>query len=215
MRNHTTNAQIAENNDANVNVVILGAGFDTRCYRLNLPERGVSTFEVDAPGTQKLKKRVLARAGIDAGPTTFISCDFGKEDWLQRLLDNGFSVNKPSFFVWEGVTPYITKETVKSTLNKIATICAPGSCIGYDYVDRTWALTPKLAAITKRGGEPWLFGMTGNEPEELAEDCGGLEVWDHLHKEEIVQRYLAKHYDGRPVGYLEDDFGGLILLGKS
>jgi len=202
---------------ANVNVVVLGAGYDSRCYRLNLVERGVQTFEIDTAETQKVKLHYLSKAGIETGSTKFIPCDFMTESWMDKLLSNGFDVERPTCFVWEGVTPYLDRDAVKGTIEKLG-ICAMGSCIGFDYVDSTWALTPEMVKATKRWGEPWLFGMAGEEPEDFIEECARgaeceLTVWDHLKYKEIIKRYIPKHCDGRPIGYL-DDFGGFLLVGK-
>src|SRR5262245_46872385 len=69
--------------------VILGAGFDTRPYRLPKGTR-VRSFEVDAPKTQAVKREMLAKAGIDSSKVTFVAADFEKDDWLARLVDSGF-----------------------------------------------------------------------------------------------------------------------------
>ena len=210
--------QDSKTGNANVNVVILGAGYDTRCYRLKLAERGVSTFEVDTTSTMTAKIHTLSKARIDVGQTKFVSCDFTMEDWLERLKSNGFDVTIPTLFVWEGVTPYLPSEAITTTIENVG-LCAKGSCIGFDYLDSSWALTPRLVKYTKRGGEPWLFGMTGNESEELIAECAkgskcSLTIWDHIKYKEVIERYLPKHCDGRPIGYL-DDFGGFLLVGNS
>lgn len=208
---------------ANVNVVILGAGYDTRSYRMNLAERGARSYEVDAPGTQAMKKDILMDAGVDPGSTTFVSCDFEREDWLEKLKCAGFDVALPTFLVWEGVTMYISQETVTATINKVG-LLANGSMIGFDYLDRTWALSETLTKLSKRGREPWIFGMTSTEMEQLIEKCNKksansdsshqLMVLDHLEHTELARRYLATHYDGRPIGYLAD-FGGFVLAGSA
>ena len=203
---------------ANVNVVILGAGYDTRCYRLNLQERDVRTYEQDTSSTQQAKIKCLENAGIEMGKTKFVSCDFTCEDWLDRLQMNGFEMKLPSLFVWEGVTMYLHRDAVKTTIEKLAR-CPKGSCIGFDYLDRTWALTPQVQKIMERWGEPWLFGMMGKEPEQLVDECAkdakcDMNILDHLKYQEVIKRYLAKHCDGRPIGFL-GDFGGFVLVGTS
>src|SRR5262245_13462629 len=69
--------------------VILGAGFDTRAYRLP-GGTTIRSFEVDVPQTQAVKKEMLAKAGIDASGVTFVSADFESEDWLAKLVGAGF-----------------------------------------------------------------------------------------------------------------------------
>jgi O-methyltransferase involved in polyketide biosynthesis len=72
-------------------VVILGAGYDSRCDRsnLNLGERGVKTYEVDAPGTHRNKLRLLEKCNIFSNDTTHVACDFVTQDWTDRLVDIG------------------------------------------------------------------------------------------------------------------------------
>jgi len=79
--------------------VILGAGFDTRAFRLPKDTR-VRSFEVDAPKTQAVKRTMLEKAGIDSAGVTFVAADFEKEDWLSRLVHAGFDADTPVLFLW-------------------------------------------------------------------------------------------------------------------
>jgi methyltransferase (TIGR00027 family) len=112
-------------------LVILGAGLDTRAYRLPAGSR-IRCFEVDTPRTQPFKRAMLKRAGLDTTRVTFVAADFEDEDWLERLVAGGFDPARPSFFLWEGVTPYLDREAAESTLRKIAGT-APGSVVAFDY----------------------------------------------------------------------------------
>jgi methyltransferase (TIGR00027 family) len=111
--------------------VVLGAGFDTRAFRLPKGAR-VRSFEVDAPQTQVVKREALRKAGIDTTGVTFVSADLEKEDWLTRLVDAGFDPGKPALFLWEGVIVYLDREAVEATLHKIASV-AKGSVVAFDY----------------------------------------------------------------------------------
>jgi hypothetical protein len=111
--------------------VILGAGFDTRAFRLPSGSR-VRTFEVDAPKTQAVKRDVLNRAGLDASGITFVAADFEKEDWLKRLEEAGFDPRKRSVFLWEGVMLYLDRAAVEDTLRKISGT-GNGSVVAFDY----------------------------------------------------------------------------------
>merc|ERR1719204_1292889 len=66
------------------NLVILGAGYDTRCYRLPHLEN-TATYEVDAPDSQAAKLKSLKDACVNTGSTKFVSCDFLTQDWLIQL----------------------------------------------------------------------------------------------------------------------------------
>jgi methyltransferase (TIGR00027 family) len=178
-------------------------------------KRGVHTFEVNTVSTQQAKIKSLRKAGIRTSETTFVSCDFTAKDWRIRLQENDMDISVPTLFVWEGVTMYLPRDDVKLTIKNLGK-CAPGSCVGFDYVDRTWAMADEIRNIMKRWGEPWLFGMTGDEPQELISDCANeascrMLILDHVKYIEIIKRYLTKHCDGRPIGFL-DDFGGFVLV---
>jgi leucine carboxyl methyltransferase len=87
-------------------LVILGAGFDTRAYRLS-PEARARCFEIDEPKTQAFKRAMLQQAGIDTSRVTFVPADFAQEDWFEKLVAVGFAPDKRSFFTWESVTMYL------------------------------------------------------------------------------------------------------------
>jgi methyltransferase (TIGR00027 family) len=162
--------------------VLLGAGFDTRAYRLPKEmRRQVHSFEVDVPKMVAIKREALQRADIDAAGVAFVSADFEEQDWLDRLVDAGFDVNQPALFLWEGVTPYLDRAAVEETLRKIAAT-ANGSVVAFDYVTtevlESRSLSLRLVRATLRaGGEPLKFGMTSTPPlsERVAEllwSCG-------------------------------------------
>src|SRR6266545_4296842 len=69
-------------------LVILGAGFDTRAYRLPAATR-VRCFEVDTPRTQAFKREMLKKAGVDTTRVTYVPADFLEEDWLEKLVAAG------------------------------------------------------------------------------------------------------------------------------
>jgi methyltransferase (TIGR00027 family) len=160
--------------------VILGAGFDTRAFRL--PEHArVRSFEIDAPKTQAVKRQSLEKAGINVTAITFVAADFEKEDWLAKLVDAGFDRGKTTLFLWEGVMMYLHKEAVEATLRKIAGT-ASGSIVAFDYVTteplESQALYWRFArAGTRAAGEPLTFGIDSTPPSRerlaaLLQSCG-------------------------------------------
>lgn len=112
-------------------LVILGAGWDTRAYGLPAGWSG-RVFEVDAPATQEAKRTALARAGIDASHVTFVAVDFNRTTWLEALSARGFDPAVPTYLLWEGVTMYLDESALVDTLKTAATL-APGSRIAFDY----------------------------------------------------------------------------------
>ena len=139
-------------------LVILGAGLDTRSYRLPSETR-VRCFEVDTPRTQALKREMLDRAGVDASRVTFVPADFEEEDWFEKLVAAGFDPSKRTFFLWESVTMYLDPEAVESTLRRIAGT-ASGSVVAFDYFTNAplgaWSIFLRTAeASAKLFGEPF------------------------------------------------------------
>ena len=149
-------------------VVVLGAGFDTRAARFATP--GARFFEVDHPATQAEKRRRLE--GLDGYPleaASFVSCDFEREDFLDRMVANGFDRGAPAFILWEGVTPYLHEPAVRSTLRRIASGCHPESQLWFDHFTRKFveaAALPeadlKARELVDALGERFVFGT--NDP---------------------------------------------------
>ena len=118
-------------------VVILGAGYDTRAARL--PRAGVRFFEVDHPATQTAKREQLGKlAGYPVDNATYVSCDFEHEDPIARLVANGFVATEPALVIWEGVVMYLTEVAVRATAARLATL-DPRSLIAFDFVGKKLA----------------------------------------------------------------------------
>jgi methyltransferase (TIGR00027 family) len=117
--------------NSTMQVVILGAGLDSRAYRHELSDAKV--FEVDHPATQSRKtKRVTKIFGKLPDHITYVPIDFDRET-LDKLLSYGFEKTAKTLFIWEGVTPYITAEAVDATLSWIRSNSAIRSAIVFDY----------------------------------------------------------------------------------
>jgi methyltransferase (TIGR00027 family) len=148
-------------------LVILGAGFDTRGYRLPGSTR-VHCFEIDEPKTQASKREVLRVAGIDTSRVAFVAADFERDDWYDKLLEAGFDPTRRTLFTWESVTMYLERAAVEGTLRTIAHT-APGSAVAFDYVsaELLHARSPFMRyarAIINATGEPWKFGIDNTPP---------------------------------------------------
>jgi methyltransferase (TIGR00027 family) len=159
-------------------LVVLGAGWDTRSFRM--PDR-VRCFEVDTPRTQGTKRRMLREAGLDATRITFVPADLMTEDWLEKLVRDGFAPDRPTFFLWEAVTMYLDREAVETTLRRIAGT-AGGSVVAFDYVSADLIEARSLfmgyvRTVLNIIGEPWRFGIDTTKPARahaaaFVESCG-------------------------------------------
>lgn len=126
-------------------VVVLGAGYDTRAARL--PRAGVRYFEVDHPETQAAKRaRLAALPGYPVDAATYAPCDFEREDPIAQLRAAGLSTREPTLVLWEGVVPYLTEAAVRATATTLARGLDPRSLVAFDYVGKNLAAGQKLSA---------------------------------------------------------------------
>jgi methyltransferase (TIGR00027 family) len=107
-------------------VVLLGAGLDTRAFRMSALA-GARVFEVDHPATQAYKRRRAAELQPLAGSLTFVAVDFEHSPLAARLGETAFRTDVPTAWVWEGVVMYLTEEAVRRTLDDIARLSMSGS----------------------------------------------------------------------------------------
>ncbi len=144
-------------------LVIFGAGFDTRAYRI--PEAAtLPIFEVDHPTTQAAKSKAL-RGVVERLPVAhrFVAVDFDKDRLSEQLAGAGFDETVRTVFVWQGVTMYLTEAGVDATLGFIAERAGPGSLVVFDYFESEMMQSRRSA--TMRGmlqamGEPLTFGIS-------------------------------------------------------
>lgn len=114
-------------------VVILGAGLDTRALRLPWPE-GVHVFEVDTPTVLGFKEHVLAEAGAAASSCsrTLIEADL-RADWAAQLSETPFDRDVPTAWVAEGVLPYLTVDEAQHLITVVGAHSAPGSRLVFEH----------------------------------------------------------------------------------
>jgi methyltransferase (TIGR00027 family) len=151
-------------------VVLLGAGFDTRAWRLDALA-AARIFEVDHPNTARVKQARLRSARADLRKVTFVKIDFEVDDYDKLLRAAGFDASRPAIMVWEGVSQYLTGEAVCGVMRWAGQL-APGSRFIFTYIHEgvlngsvAFAGAEKAIAKVDGTGEPWRFGLL---PEQLA-----------------------------------------------
>jgi methyltransferase (TIGR00027 family) len=175
-------------------LVILGAGYDTRPYRL--PEmESVKVFEVDLPAVQDDKKKKLQKyLGRLPEHVTFIPIDFDTQTLETVFTGTAFDPSMPAIFIWEGVTQYISEEAVRQTLAFVGK-SAPGSIIVFTYV---------LKSIIERHSDipganhmmdvvarqsPWVFGLEPSGIQDFLKPYG-LTVIAEVGNSDYQGKYL-------------------------
>jgi methyltransferase (TIGR00027 family) len=122
-------------------VVLLGAGFDSRPYRLAGMEKA-SIYEVDHPATSARKQAsVESLLGTVPANVRFVAMDFNKDDLDAQLSRAGFKPSLPTFIIWEGVSNYLSSEAVDSTLAWCGRAAISGKVV-FTYIDKEVLANP-------------------------------------------------------------------------
>lgn len=193
-------------------VVILGAGFDSRAYRFADRLAGTPTFEVDHPVTAAVKRARVRRIFGELPPhVRYVEADLEVSGQLEdRLLRAGYRLELRTLVIWSGVTPYIPATGVDAVLRWVSRSGAPGSSIVFDYAYRE-AIDGKAffygaAQLRRRvadNGEPLRFGVARGRLGEFL-TARGLEIVSDLGPEQLERRYLVRRerLAGRPYGFV-------------
>ena len=184
-------------------LVLLGAGYDSRAYRFAAELKGRPVFEVDFPATSRRKARLLAprAAALPSVDVRRIEIDFETDSLAGRLGEAGFKPRRRTFVVWEGVSMYLTRSAVKATLTTLREITAPGSELTMDcwyFLDSPDLMTTAYrmsANLLSLLGESVAFGI---HPEDVGHFLArlGYRVRDLADSAELERRYIR---DGRRV----------------
>ena len=186
-------------------IVLLGAGMDTRALRFAGRNRGAEVFELDLPATQGPKREILARKGVSVPEgLVFVSIDFNRENLSNVLPDAGFRADRTSLFLWEGVTMYLDQAAVDATLDFLRNTAA-GSRVVFDYVygsvlrgERRYYGEAEIHRRVAKVGEGWTFGIDEGEIGRFL-SARGFRLDEHYTPADLEREYLTVD-DGRVVG---------------
>lgn len=182
-------------------VVVLGAGYDSRAYRFADALGRRPVFELDHPATQARKERILRRLArelpLPSVDVRRVPIDFERDTLEKRLVSAGFDRSVATFFVWEGVSMYLTRDAVNHTLASLARLAPAGSAIAFD----AWFLLddPGLRATWHRLsanllhllGEPVTFSL---HPDDAGPFLArqGFSLCDLARAHELERRYARR-----------------------
>jgi len=177
-------------------VVNLGAGMDTRTFRISSIEN-IQYFELDFPELQKVKRSYIdKKIGELPANVSLVPIDFNNQDLGEELKKAGYTLSSKTLFIWEGVTQYISKEAVDNTLKYVAQ-AATGSRIVFTYVLKSFingSYIPdglnSLYKLTLNKKKPLWF--CGFEPAEMSEYLSkySLSLIEDAGHEEYLERYI-------------------------
>ena len=186
--------------------VILGAGYDSRAHRLELPS-SLRIFEVDQPEVQARKRSKLPKELPNLESITYVAVDFSHQSLTEQLMDTGFDQSKSTVFTLEGVSQYITKEAFDSMIKEMAALTQkansiffvsyasellnknPEACFGKGYPNaekRAKLITYGSAKV----GEPWI-SFYGAEEIESVLSQNGYSIKENVTLKDLNSRYFA------------------------
>jgi methyltransferase (TIGR00027 family) len=178
-------------------VVNLGAGFDTRAYRLPVLS-DMPVWEVDQPeNIQSKQVRLCKLFGATPSHVRLVPIDFDSEELGSVLTSHGYSADRRTFFIWEAVTQYLTETGIRATFNFLSK-AKSGSLLAFTYIRKDfldgrvmygWENIYKKYVKNKI----WLFGMDPEEWPGFLEGYG-WKIIEHIGYEELAERYV------RPTG---------------
>ena len=206
-RKHFIDDKLKESLDHVDAVVILGAGLDTRAYRVTRQVR-IPVFEVDLPVNIAMKAKTVRRVlGEPPLSVRLAPLDFEHDDLLTSLAEHGYHTDYRAFFVCEGVTQYLTEDGVRRTLEGLRA-AAPGSRLVFTYVRRDFIDgtnhygTRTLYRNTRQRHQLWHFGL---EPDEVAGFIGdyGWRLVEQAGPDEFLRRYVEPTGRQLPASQLE------------
>ncbi|HEY8300859.1 MAG TPA: SAM-dependent methyltransferase [Jatrophihabitans sp.] len=179
-------------------VLVLGAGYDSRAHRFAPQLAGRPVFEVDLPPLSRRKAAIIAahldRFAVDA--YTRVEIDFRRQALADVLAPAGFLTGARTFVVWEGVAPYLDATAVDTTLDALRALCGPGSTLAMDLWDGVGGqgLFAPLRRLGARAialiGEPVTFGAVPVAARHLLRRHG-FTVRDLAEADELTARYAT------------------------
>lgn len=148
-------------------LIIMGAGYDSRAYRIEELVGKVRVFEIDHPDTQQIKKEKIREIfGSLPDHVIYVPVDFETQELGTRLQECGYSKIKTTLFVMEGLVMYLLPAAVDEMLSFITHNSGSGSAVLFDCsmepesdVESGSEVRRNLREFTTRHGEPIKFAI--------------------------------------------------------
>lgn len=193
-------------------VVLLGAGFDTRAHRRFGLEHQVRFFEIDFPEIQSGKKAALEHLpGAGSGNIHYLPTDFDTENLPTIIEASGYEVSEPTFFIWENRSFALTDDDVDALLDFVSLHSVPDSRIVFDYIPRSmvdgsaaYYGREEFRLFMAQSGKPLSFGIEDRNLRRFLAQRN-FELTALVTNQELESRYLidsAGALHGRVPGYV-------------
>ena len=128
-------------------VVLLGAGLDTRAFRLDLL-KDLKFFEIDRSEIIDYKNNILGGETPQCDRIT-IATNLEESTWVNLLLEKGFDRNQKTMWILEGFLYYLQESQVVDLMKQISDLSSLGSYLGCDLINK----------VVANGEEEWSHHM--------------------------------------------------------
>ena len=187
-------------------IIIFGAGFDSRAQRFNKINNKTKIFELDAFITQREKLKAFKERNIMIPENViYVPINFMKESLANKLAETGFINNRKSLFLLEGVTMYLSDDAVDKTFNYIRDVAGKESWVIFDYIyggvlrqENKYYGEKDILKTVAKSGEAWSFALEEGEIERFLGKYD-FTLKDHSNAQALEKRYF-KNQDGNIVG---------------
>ncbi len=186
--------------------VILGAGYDCRAHRLELPS-SLIIFEVDQSEVQARKRSKLPEKPPNSENITYVAVDFADQSLSEQLLEAGFDQSKSTIFTLEGVSQYITKEAFTSIVKELAILAQTADSIVFvSYVSELLNKNPKacfgagypnaekrarlIMYGSEKAGEPWISFYSDGEIDSVLSQSG-YSIIENVTAKDLNSQYFT------------------------
>ena len=183
-------------------ILIFGAGFDSRALRFLPDSKYTHVFELDSARTQQAKQEQYDKRGLDIPSNlTFIPINFEKESLVDKLRDNGFDKKAHSLFVLEGLLMYLDSASVHETFKLIKKFSCPQSRVVFDYVyasvlrqENTCYGEKAIYKSVSGADEKWQFGIEEDDIKSFLKKYD-LTLLDHKNAHDLEKLYFTDSRD--------------------
>jgi len=202
-------------------IVLLGAGYDSRAYRFAKLNQGTMIFELDIAPTQNRKIKCLQAAKIDMPPeVTYAPINFNAES-LKDILDKArYESHKETLFLWEGVTYYLDPAAVDATLEFIRNSTNAQSRVAFDYtimvsdenIDTYFGVKEFVQAMqTHHANEGLIYSIKEGQEASFFKQRA-MKIVQHLNNVDIEKTYLTDE-NGKLIGHMTGHFRFVVIAG--
>jgi methyltransferase (TIGR00027 family) len=194
-------------------IIIFGAGFDSRAQLFNNLNTSTRIYELDAPITQGNKLQVFKKLKIAIPENlVFVPIYFDRESLGEKLGEAGFEENRKSLFIMEGITMYLNAASIDSTFRFIRDASEGGSLVLFDYIyagvlrqeNRYYGERDVFQKVSKLK-EKFTFALEEGEIEEFLSRYGFC-LKNHSDAKELEKKYFQNR-EGKIVGKINATHG--------